>query len=562
MEKIPYRQQGSNRQDSLSILMEKYIMRNKRNHFNSMIIMFCLLLLTGCNQRIENSLDEMESVVPSLESEEKADEADVADEAEQINPESRRELSLVGVVDDYASAEELSDFFASQDSLEKIVSFNQILNSQFDFYEIYDQPLQSKFYWDMDDSFLETYDGAPIKNQEIEIEGEKYFISTLNSIEANLNAYQFFLDFIGEGRGFCESDFQYKRNEKIPVILGNDYKSYYSVGDCINLNYLGKDFEYEIIGFFEEGLSVKIENSEYNINKYLCVPYFEFDGNVTDESEKAFWLRHYQEKNCGYIKVDNRNGLSEEEIIEFYGSEIQKIVEELEIKYNVLAIMYHISTGKGKSDSIENVNKDNAAETYEETDMYNNVLEEYRDMVQNDFYEDLLLSDAYDSSFGEHIGFEIRARKKAVFYALYDIDGNGIKELIIAGGEDGVGVANPAFSPWNYDLYGYDGKNVVHIFPGIDLGGRVNFSLYENGVIEVLHSASGAELKVDFYKIGNDGFTPELIDWFYVVSHLEGDKSVFNYYQNGNEITEEEYNANIQNYEVALTAGLDWIEIY
>ena len=54
--------------------MEKYIMRNKRKYFNSMIILFCLLLLTGCNHKTENSLVEMESVVPSLESEEKTDE--------------------------------------------------------------------------------------------------------------------------------------------------------------------------------------------------------------------------------------------------------------------------------------------------------------------------------------------------------------------------------------------------------------------------------------------------------------------------------------------------------
>ena len=490
------------------------------------------------------------------------EQTDVADETEQINPESHRELSLVGVVDDYVSAEELSDFFASQDSLEKMVSFNQILNNQFEFYEIYNQPLQAKFYWDMDDGFLETYDGAPIKNQEIEIEGEKCFISTLNSIEVNLNAYQYFLDFIGEGRGFCESDFQYKRNEKIPVILGNDYKSYYFVGDCINLNYLGKDFEYEIIGFFEEGLNVKIENSEYNINKYLCVPYFEFDGNVTDESEKVFWLRHYQEKNYGYIKVDNINGLSEEEIIEFYGSEVQKIAEELEIKYNVLAIIYHISTEKDKSDSIENGNKDNAAETYEETDMYNHILEEYRDMVQNDFYIDLLGSDNYDSSFGEDIGSEIRTSKKAVFYAFYDIDGNGTKELLIAGGEDGIGVSNPAFSPCNYDIYGYDGTNVFHIFPEMEFGYRTDFSIYENGIIGVYYSYSAAESGVDFYRIGSDGFTPELVDFFSAVWHLEGEESVYTYFQKENEISEEEYKTKVQSYAVTLTEGLDWIEIY
>ncbi len=94
----------------------------------------------------------------------------------------------------------------------------------------------------------------------------------------------------------------------------------------------------------------------------------------------------------------------------------------------------------------------------------------------------------------------------------------------------------------------------------MEFGYRTNFSIYDNGVIEVFYSNSAAESGVDFYKIGTDGFTPELIDSFTAVGHLEGDKPVFTYSQNGNEITEEEYNANIRGYELALTA-LDWIQI-
>ena len=82
----------------------------------------------------------------------------------------------------------------------------------------------------------------------------------------------------------------------------------------------------------------------------------------------------------------------------------------------------------------------------------------------------------------------------------------------------------------------------------MEFGYRTNFSLYENGVIEV------------FYRISADGFTPELIDSFNAAAHLEGDTPVFTYSQNGNEITEEEYNTNIQSYEITLTA-LDWIRI-
>lgn len=210
--------------------------------------------------------------------------------------------------------------------------------------------------------------------------------------------------------------------------------------------------------------------------------------------------------------------------------------------------------------SNENNIPNNQLTPAENTNIYDDILAQYRNMVQNDFYADLRESDAYESSFGKDIGLEIRTHEQAVFYAFYDIDGNGTMELVIAGGENDVGVSNPTFSPWNYDLYGYDGTNVVHIFPEMEFGYRTNFSLYDNGVIEVFYSSSAAESGVDFYKIGADGFTPELIDSFTAVAHLEGDEAVFVYSQNGNEITEEEYNANIQGYEIALT-DLDWIQI-
>ena len=191
--------------------------------------------------------------------------------------------------------------------------------------------------------------------------------------------------------------------------------------------------------------------------------------------------------------------------------------------------------------------------------IYNDVLEQYRNMVQNNFYKDMIDSDNYDNSFGDMIGMEIRHHEQDIYYALYDIDGNGIEELIIAGGENRN--ANPDNSAWNYDLYGYDGTNAVHIFSDMEFGYRTNFSLYENGVIEVFSSGSAAESYVDFYKLKDDGFTPEKINSFAVVGHLEGDEPVFDYLQNDGEIAEDEYNANIQSYEIALAKGLHWIQI-
>ena len=192
----------------------------------------------------------------------------------------------------------------------------------------------------------------------------------------------------------------------------------------------------------------------------------------------------------------------------------------------------------------------------EEAGIYSDIIAEYRDMVQNNFYQDLLEKEdllAYENSFGKDIGSEIRHAQK-VYYALYDIDGNGTQELIIGGGED-------ASNPWNYDLYTYDGSKVVHVFPDFEFGYRTNFSLYENGIIEVFYSGSAAESGNDFYRMNAAGTGAEIVENFSIIGSLDGDTTVITYYQGKNVITEEEYNRKTEEYEVALQTPFSWTEI-
>ncbi len=192
----------------------------------------------------------------------------------------------------------------------------------------------------------------------------------------------------------------------------------------------------------------------------------------------------------------------------------------------------------------------------EEAGIYSDIIAEYRDMVQNNFYQDLLEKEdllAYENSFGKDIGSEIRHAQK-VYYALYDIDGNGTQELIIGGGED-------ASNPWNYDLYTYDGRKVVHVFPDFEFGYRTNFSLYENGIIEVFYSGSAAESGNDFYRMNAAGTGAEIVENFSIIGSLDGDTTVITYYQGKNVITEEEYNRKTEEYEVALQTPFSWTEI-
>lgn len=195
---------------------------------------------------------------------------------------------------------------------------------------------------------------------------------------------------------------------------------------------------------------------------------------------------------------------------------------------------------------------------------YEEVIDEYRDMVQNHFYADLQAEDrdAYEKSFGPDIGEEIRMYEQSVFYSFYDIDGNGTEELIIAAGEPGIGVGNPGFLPTNYDIYTYSDGNVVHVFHNYEFGYRTNFDLCDDGLIEVTSSASAAEYDVVFYRIGTDGVSPVVEDVFRCVGTQTGNDTVhFQYTENGKAITEEEYNRKIENYAKPLE-GLEWEEIY
>lgn len=221
-------------------------------------------------------------------------------------------------------------------------------------------------------------------------------------------------------------------------------------------------------------------------------------------------------------------------------------------------------TESGNTDipeSSDNVFEQSFGET-EENQAYEQVLDEYWDMVQNRFYLDVLNTDEREKSFGPDIGSEIRMRVQNVFYALYDLDGNGTEELIIAAGEQGVGVGNPKFMPRNYDLYTYCDGKVIHVFDDYEFGYRTNFDLCENGVIEVSSNDSAAEFSILFFRLGADGASPVVLDGFMRVGKQIDDKTVvFQHYENGKEITEEEFNRKIEDYAKPLK-GLEWQEIY
>ena len=109
---------------------------------------------------------------------------------------------------------------------------------------------------------------------------------------------------------------------------------------------------------------------------------------------------------------------------------------------------------------------------------YEQVIDEYRDMVQNHFYMDLQAKD-----------------------------------------RDG---------------------NIVHVFDNYEFGYRTNFDLCSGGLIEVTSSVSAAEYDVVFYRIGTDGVSPVVEDVFRCVGAQTGNDTVsFHYTESGKEKKED-----------------------
>lgn len=131
-------------------------------------------------------------------------------------------------------------------------------------------------------------------------------------------------------------------------------------------------------------------------------------------------------------------------------------------------------------------------------------------------------------------------RLDEVRYYLYDIDGNGIEELIFAW-EYETGKYQ------NFDLYGYDGKNAVKmIFKEGNSSWKCPVDIYTDGTIQVFYTGgSTLEGRIDFCKLRADGYSTEVTK-SYEVDFTQGREKP--YFNDQEAFTEEEYNRKMETY--------------
>ena len=120
---------------------------------------------------------------------------------------------------------------------------------------------------------------------------------------------------IFQGRSFINSDYIYN-DTVIPIIIGNNYKDIYRVGDILELNYLYKQANFEIIGVACSDTNIRIGDYTYILDDYIIMPSFDLPLGASEDDMLKI---HYANKTSGKLILSKDN-------IEYFDMYIRPII--------------------------------------------------------------------------------------------------------------------------------------------------------------------------------------------------------------------------------------------
>lgn len=235
----------------------------------------------------------------------------------------------------------LSDFFASDDSLQKLKNFNTALKSTFDYNELNTQPLEYRGYFKYDKKFSEF---GRI-NEPIEIQGQKenLYRTNLRTLMIGESLYGQLDNYIEEGKNFSSQDFIVNSSEQeISMILGNSYKDIYKIGDEINLYLHQKPLKFRVIGFLKKDSEKFAPYPAKNLNETVVIPFYDINYIPDNKIDDSYQKVYYTQKNSGHIKLEEsetneviKNVQNIENVYYDYLEGVEKLAKENDVLFSI-----------------------------------------------------------------------------------------------------------------------------------------------------------------------------------------------------------------------------------
>lgn len=234
-----------------------------------------------------------------------------------------KDTMLYSLVDNLQDPDSFATFIEKPENLQQIGTFYDKLNNHniLKYLAINDQPFSVADFKGTE--IFEYAYGTEMRGNgkyQADIGNEKYNLFDVKSMQMNENAFDFYsLQTVNNSKvDWGKIDFE---SGKIPVILGSEYKNYYSVGDTITVYYLAKFFELEVKDFFVDNTFLFFKgNAQAYLDNYIVVPYPE-KLNMKESSD-IYYPQLYFEMINGDIVVNNTTSV---ETLTYYLNEISNI---------------------------------------------------------------------------------------------------------------------------------------------------------------------------------------------------------------------------------------------
>jgi len=176
-----------------------------------------------------------------------------------------------------------TDFYTVSGCRNVMNFYDKILSSEkYTFYSVNPEP-----YLYMKEEDFENYIGKGRGDNFFRVGGEQHFsmmmfgegcsVMTLKCRGMDLEAYRLFGLRTDEGEDFDKDSFMLENaNDKVPIILGSNYRDYFNIGDTIDITYGVFDFSCEVIGILEDNTEtpdfVNMYQESNNIDDYIIFP--------------------------------------------------------------------------------------------------------------------------------------------------------------------------------------------------------------------------------------------------------------------------------------------------
>lgn len=221
----------------------------------------------------------------------------------------------------------LTNLYNQSDLLIRLNNFKDEMknNSNFTYIEFSPVTLQFIGAWDKP---LHLIENEVTVNQRIPFKDKEIEVTSIEGMMLDETCIELYSLALESGELFTANDFIQMNNE-LPLILGHDFKEYYSIGDTIPLLYYGQEWIGTVKGFLKENQEIVQDSMIYPLDTKLLVPSFT-ETNLVNGFDETYQQMIMHSKLQGYVLLENK------EEYKAAKKEVETISKKYHLSYELL----------------------------------------------------------------------------------------------------------------------------------------------------------------------------------------------------------------------------------